>query len=72
MTTSRDRILDGAVDVMRSRGLARASTKEIARAAGVSEALLYKLFADKTDLLRRQPAHRHVALLRRRTHGPRG
>jgi AcrR family transcriptional regulator len=51
MTTSRDRILDGAVEVMRSRGLARASTKEIARAAGVSEALLYKLFADKTDLL---------------------
>ena len=51
MTTSRDRILDGALDVMRSRGLARASTKEIARAAGVSEALLYKLFADKTDLL---------------------
>jgi AcrR family transcriptional regulator len=51
MTTSRDRILDGALEVMRSRGLARASTKEIARAAGVSEALLYKLFADKTDLL---------------------
>ena len=51
MATSRDRILDGALEVMRSRGLARASTKEIARAAGVSEALLYKLFADKTDLL---------------------
>jgi AcrR family transcriptional regulator len=51
MTTSRDRILDGALEVMRSRGLARATTKEIARAAGVSEALIYKLFADKTDVL---------------------
>lgn len=48
--TSRDRILDGAVAVMRDRGLARATTKEIARAAGVSEALLYKVFRDKVDL----------------------
>jgi AcrR family transcriptional regulator len=51
MATSRDRILDGALEVMRSRGLARATIKEIARAAGVSEALIYKLFTDKTDLL---------------------
>jgi AcrR family transcriptional regulator len=51
MTTSRDRILDGALEVMRSRGLARATIKEIARAAGISEALIYKLFTDKTDLL---------------------
>jgi AcrR family transcriptional regulator len=50
MTTSREKILDGALEVMRARGLARATTKEIARAAGVSEALLYKLFTDKTDL----------------------
>jgi AcrR family transcriptional regulator len=48
--TTRDTILDGALEVMRTRGLARTTTKEIARAAGVSEALLYKLFTDKTDL----------------------
>jgi len=48
--TSRERILDGAAFVMRDRGLARATTKEIARAAGVSEALLYKVFQDKTDI----------------------
>lgn len=48
--TSRDRILDGAALVMRERGLAKATTKEIARAAGVSEALLYKVFQDKIDL----------------------
>jgi len=35
---------------MRSRGLARATTKEIAKAAGYSEALLYKHFGDKTEI----------------------
>lgn len=49
-TSSRERILDGAVAVMRERGLAYATTKEIARAAGVSEALLYKVFDDKVGL----------------------
>ena len=48
--TTRDAILDGALDVMRSRGLAHATSKEIARAAGFSEATLYKLFSDKTEL----------------------
>jgi AcrR family transcriptional regulator len=48
--TTRDAILDGALQVMRTRGLARTTTKEIARAAGFSEATLYKLFTDKTDL----------------------
>ncbi len=47
---TRDRILDGAAEVMRSRGLARTTTKEIARAAGYSEATLYKIFDDKVDL----------------------
>lgn len=47
---TRDRILDAAAHVMRSRGLARATTKEIAKAAGYSEAALYKHFRDKTDL----------------------
>lgn len=50
MRSSRDRILDGAVQVMRTRGLANATTKEIAKAAGLSEAMLYKVFADKVDL----------------------
>jgi AcrR family transcriptional regulator len=50
MTSTRDRILDAAAYVMRTRGFARATTKEIARAAGFSEATLYKHFQDKTDL----------------------
>jgi AcrR family transcriptional regulator len=51
MTTTRDAILDAALEVLRTRGLARATTKEIARASGFSEGTLYKLFTDKTDLV---------------------
>src|ERR1700761_4139699 len=50
MADTRDRILDAAAHVMRTRGFARTTTKEIARAAGYSEATLYKNFQDKTDL----------------------
>ena len=48
--STRDRILDAAATVLRERGLARTTTKEIARAAGCSEALLYKHFTDKQEL----------------------
>ena len=47
---TRDRILDAATEVMAQRGLAGATTKEIARAAGCSEALLYKHFPDKEEI----------------------
>jgi AcrR family transcriptional regulator len=47
---SRDRILDAAAAVMREKGLTGTTTKAIAAAAGYSEALLYKHFADKQDL----------------------
>jgi len=49
-TSTRNRMLDAALTVMRSRGLARSTTKEIAREAGFSEAALYKHFEDKTAL----------------------
>ncbi|PRX92487.1 TetR/AcrR family transcriptional regulator [Allonocardiopsis opalescens] len=55
---TRERILDAAAEVMRELGLARATTKEIARAAGYSEATLYKHFADKTELFVRVLAER--------------
>jgi len=48
--STRDRILDAAADVMTRLGLARATTKEIARAAACSEALLYKHFRDKEEI----------------------
>lgn len=47
---TRDRILDAAEHVMRTRGFARTTTKQIARSAGYSEATIYKHFDDKTDL----------------------
>jgi AcrR family transcriptional regulator len=50
MVTARERFLDGAAEVLRSRGYAAATTKEIASAAGLSEAMLYKVFRDKVDL----------------------
>jgi AcrR family transcriptional regulator len=65
---TRERILDAANQVMSTLGLARATTKQIARAAGYSEATLYKHFSGKTELflavlIERLPAL--VELLRR-------
>jgi AcrR family transcriptional regulator len=48
--TTRDQILDAAAHVMHTLGMARATTKEIAQAAGLSEAALYRHFADKSEL----------------------
>lgn len=47
---TRERILDAAAVVLAERGIAGATTRELARAAGCSEALLYKHFADKQEL----------------------
>ncbi|MFE9405318.1 TetR/AcrR family transcriptional regulator [Streptomyces sp. NPDC006530] len=47
---ARVRIVDAAHELMLTLGLARATTKEIAKAAGCSEAALYKHFASKEDL----------------------
>lgn len=47
---TRARILDAAHDLMLTIGLARATTKEIAKAADCSEAALYKHFASKEEL----------------------
>jgi AcrR family transcriptional regulator len=48
--SAREKILDAAARVMNEKGLARATTKEIAREAGYSEAALYKHFADKQEI----------------------
>ncbi|GAA0442329.1 helix-turn-helix domain-containing protein [Streptomyces olivaceiscleroticus] len=44
------RILDAAHELLRTAGLARTTTKQIARAAGCSEAALYKHFASKEEI----------------------
>lgn len=50
---TREDILAAAARIMRTDGYARATTKEIARAAGYSEATLYKHFQDKTEIFLR-------------------
>lgn len=47
---TRERIIDAAAAVLTEHGLARATTKEIARAADTSEATLYKHFTGKEEL----------------------
>ena len=47
---TRERILVAAREVMLGKGLIRATTKEIARAAGLSEGTLYNHFANKEEL----------------------
>ncbi|MCX4764295.1 TetR/AcrR family transcriptional regulator [Streptomyces sp. NBC_01275] len=55
---ARVRILDAAHELMLTVGLGRATTKEIARAAGCSEAALYKYFPSKEELFIRVLAER--------------
>jgi len=47
---ARVRILDAAHELLLTVGLSRATTKEIAKAAGCSEAALYKYFASKEEV----------------------
>lgn len=49
-TDTRTRILQAARDVMLEQGMRRATTREIARAAGVSEGTLYNHFPSKEAL----------------------
>ncbi|MDX6741908.1 helix-turn-helix domain-containing protein [Actinocorallia sp. A-T 12471] len=60
--STRERILDAAAELLRTRGVAQATTKEIALASGVSEPTLYKYFGDKERLL--------LAVLEERLPGP--
>ena len=49
---TRGQLIDAAERVLRTKGLARATTREIAREAGCAEGTLYLHFADKLDLVR--------------------
>ncbi|NJO40275.1 MAG: TetR/AcrR family transcriptional regulator [Cyanobacteria bacterium CRU_2_1] len=50
MATTRQRLLDAAERVLRTKGLAAASTREIAREAGCADGTLYNHFRDRADL----------------------
>ena len=47
---TRERMVEAAERVMRSKGLAHATTREIAREAGYSEGAIYKHFESKEEL----------------------
>lgn len=49
--TTRQRILAGAAQLIREKGIGRVTTGEIARAASVAEGSLFNHFIDKLDLL---------------------
>jgi AcrR family transcriptional regulator len=51
ITTRKVQILEAAANVFREKGYGRATTKEIADAADVSEGTLYNYFNNKRDLL---------------------
>lgn len=46
----REQLLDCAADLFAKHGYARATTAELARAAGVTEPIIYRHFASKRDL----------------------
>jgi AcrR family transcriptional regulator len=48
----RDEILDAAVTEFAERGLAAASTEEIARSAGISQPYVFRLFGTKKELFK--------------------
>jgi AcrR family transcriptional regulator len=48
----REAILDATLDLVRERGVARLTTREVAERAGVSEASVYYHYTDKAGLLR--------------------
>jgi TetR/AcrR family fatty acid metabolism transcriptional regulator len=47
----RDQILDAAINVFAEKGFHSATTKQIAKAAGIAEGTIYNYFANKDDLL---------------------
>jgi AcrR family transcriptional regulator len=60
--TTRERIIDGTKTVIHTKGFGNATTKEIARVAGVAEGSLYKNFADKFDLIVAAVLEGHVSM----------
>src|SRR5579864_8736119 len=51
ITLRRAQILEAATKVFAEKGFHRATTKDIARAAGIAEGTIYTYFASKSDLL---------------------
>ncbi|MRS11794.1 MAG: TetR/AcrR family transcriptional regulator [Actinobacteria bacterium] len=59
--TTKHQLVDAAAAVFTERGFARATTREIAERAGVSEGTIYRHFTDKRDLFGAVFASRNAA-----------
>jgi AcrR family transcriptional regulator len=64
-TALRDLLIDTAERLIDERSAAAITTREIARAAGVSDGVLYNYFADKNELIITALVRRHTETLRR-------
>ncbi|MDX6346276.1 MAG: hypothetical protein QOF84_1066 [Streptomyces sp.] len=74
MSDTRERLLAGALEVLGEHGIAGASARAVAGAAGVNQALVFYHFGSVDDLLAaacRDGAERRVALYRERFAGVR-
>lgn len=60
---TRERLVEAAADVVAEVGYARATTRAIARAAGVAEGTIYRHFPDKQRLFHAAVLHRNQPLL---------
>src|SRR5688572_7785639 len=63
-TALRDLLIDTAERLIGERPASAITTREIARAAGVSDGVLYNYFADKNDLIITALVRRHTETLR--------
>jgi AcrR family transcriptional regulator len=61
-STRRQQILETAVQLFARQGVARTTTRQIAREVGVSEGLIFKYFPTKLDLVRAVTGSPHVFL----------
>ena len=60
---TRRRLLDACIDTLLARGLARTSTTEVCRQAGMSQGALFKHFASKAALLAATTEHLFAQLV---------
>ncbi|HOF78065.1 MAG TPA: TetR/AcrR family transcriptional regulator [Smithellaceae bacterium] len=51
MRSSRQNIIEATQRILQTRGLTRATTREIAREAKITEGLIYHHFKDKAELI---------------------
>jgi AcrR family transcriptional regulator len=51
MSSTRDKLIEATLNLLRTHGLARVTTRKIAHEAGVAEGALYHYFSDKAELI---------------------